>query len=435
MIRFILIFLTGICVSFFYFPVEFVFLPGINTKMMEAVVGLACVAFELIRRRSLDVSRGFLLLVGAAAAVSIVSFLSITINQTPDTSYVTYLVSFSVWLSAAFAVCYLIKAVHGRIDVQLVLNYLVAVCLAQCIFALWIDSSPSFARWVDTVFRFGQVLIRALKRLYGIGAMLDVAGLRFSVVLVGLAFYLAEVIKPLQLGERILYIVCFFAISVIGNMIARTTLVGTGLGAAVIVVCLFMKPNDPNASNLPVFFSWFGLLVVGLVTCIVLYNTNPNARNYFRFAFEGFFSLAEKGYWEVSSNEKLKTMVVWPETIHTWIIGDGYFENSRNDINYLGESTELGFYMGTDVGYLRFIFYFGIIGLIPMMSVIIISAALCIHSFQKERFLFILALAVGLIVWLKVSTDVFLFFALFLSCAALQKGKDNPVVYDAKHDQ
>lgn len=428
MIRFILIFLTGVCVSFFYFPVEFVFLPGFNTKMMEAVAGLACVAWEMIRRRSQEISRDFLVLICAAASVSIASFLSITINQTSDTAYATYFVSFCVWLSAAFAVCYLIRAVHGMINVQLVFNYLVTVCLAQCILALLIDSYPSFSHRVDSLFLCGQELAHRVKRLYGIGAMLDVAGLRFAAVLVGTAFYLGEVIKPLKSGERLLYIVFFFAISVIGNMIARTTLVGTGLGIIVILACLFFKSNDTDAPKLPVVLSWVGLLIIGVFTCVVLYNTNPNARGLFRFAFEGFFSLAETGHWEVDSNETLKSMVVWPETIHTWIIGDGYFENSRLDINYLGDATDKGFYMGTDVGYLRFLFYFGITGLLPMMGVIIVSAFICIRSFPKERFLFILVLAVGLIVWFKVSTDIFLFFAVFLSAAALQDVKDYPDV-------
>ena len=424
MIRFILILITGICVSFFYFPVEFVFLPGINTKMMEAVVGLACVTWKLIRLRSLDISRSFLLLVASAASVSIASLLSITINHTPDTSYVAYLVSFCVWLSAAFAICCIIKTVHGTINVSLVMNYLVVVCLAQCVFALLIDSYPSVAQRVDTLFLCSQDVARSVNRLYGIGALLDVAGLRFAVVLVGVSFYLTEVINPLLLWERLFYIVSFLVISIIGNMIARTTLVGTGIGVAVIMAFMLFRQKDSDTQSQSVFLSWFGLLAVTLITCVVLYNNNQNARDYFRFAFEGFFSLAEKGHWETSSTETLKSMVVWPETIHTWLIGDGYFENSRNDINYLGDSTEYGFYMGTDVGYLRFIFYFGIVGLIPMMSVVISAAAICFSYFKRERFLFLLVLVVGLIVWTKVSTDVLSFFALFLSAAALQDEKD-----------
>ena len=114
-------------------------------------------------------------------------------------------------------------------------------------------------------------------------------------------------------------------------------------------------------------------------------------------------------------------MVVYPETIHTWLLGDGYFENSRNDINYLGDATDQGFYMGTDIGYLRFIFYFGIPGMLLMVAVIAWSAQVCIRNFPKDKIVFLLALLVGLTVWFKVSTDTFLFFALFLSAAVLQE--------------
>lgn len=424
MIRLLLILITGVFVSFFYFPVEFVFLPGINTKMMEAVLGLACLAFVLVRRRSLSVSRDFLILVITSAVVSVISLLSITINGTPDNAYVTYIVSFSVWLSAAFAVSCLIRAVHGKIEIQLVLNYLITVCVVQCILALIIDASPVFANRIDSYFQCDQELARKVSRLYGIGALFDVAGIRFSLVLVATAFYLSEMTKPLGSMEMVFYFIGFLVLSVIGNMIARTTMVGTAVGLIILLISFFVKSDNPSISKLSRIWAWLGLLALTVVICIVLYNTNFKARELLRFAFEGFFSLVEKGYWEISSTEKLKTMVVWPETLHTWIIGDGYFANSKYDINYLGDATDKGFYMGTDVGYLRFIFYFGVIGLIPMMWVIIWSGIICMRNFKKERFLFLLEILVGLIVWLKVSTDVFLFFAIFLSVAALQASEE-----------
>lgn len=56
-------------------------------------------------------------------------------------------------------------------------------------------------------------------------------------------------------------------------------------------------------------------------------------------------------------------MYVFPDNLKTWIIGDGYFSNPYNtDPFYIGTRSR-GYYMGTDVGYLRFIFYFGLIGL------------------------------------------------------------------------
>ncbi len=415
--------LVGILTSLFFFPFEFMALPGLNTKMMLAVAGLVFAAFYLVRRRSFCIPIELLALVFIAGAVSLVSLLSIVINQTPDTTYVTYIVSFAVWLSAAFAVCCCIKALHGEIDVLLVLNYLTGVCLFQCVMALVIDSYPAVQRFVDTYISQDQDLMHEINRLYGIGAQLDVAGARFSAVLAALGFFLSEVSRPLKTGTRAVYIIAFLVISVIGNMIARTALVGMVIGLGFVVLGQIFRPSDYTSNQKQTaFFTWVGVLAIGILISVVLYNTNPQARRLFRFGFEGFFALVEKGRWETSSTDKLmQTMVVFPETLHTWIIGDGYFMNSRYDINYLGDATDQGFYMGTDVGYLRFIFYFGIVGLIPMLMVILYSAYVCANHFRREAWLFALAALVGLVVWLKVSTDIFLFFALFLSAAALQE--------------
>ncbi len=107
-------------------------------------------------------------------------------------------------------------------------------------------------------------------------------------------------------------------------------------------------------------------------------------------------------------------MVIFPESLKTWVIGDGYFANSRYDINYLGTATEGGFYMGTDIGYLRFLFYFGVIGLSAMIAVMAYTAFAAAKKDPYYRLIPLLTLLVGLIVWLKVSTDVFLALALFL---------------------
>lgn len=45
-----------------------------------------------------------------------------------------------------------------------------------------------------------------------------------------------------------------------------------------------------------------------------------------------------------------------PENTRTWIIGDGYCGDPNNDPYYIGPQPKGGYYMGTDVGYMRFIF-------------------------------------------------------------------------------
>lgn len=417
MIKRIGLFICGILFSLFFFPFEFTFLPGINTKMMLAVLGVVVCFASLIRNRSFEIPRELFILLFICSLVSFCSLFSITLNDTPDNTYVTYIISAAVWLSAAYFVCSAIHWVHGRIGVDLLVNYLVAVCLFQCTIALVMDFIPSVRSFIDQFVEQDQLFLQRINRLYGIGAQLDVAGSRFAVCLVAISFMICK--HTGSKGVQSLYLIAFILITTVGNMIARTTLVGSVIGLAYLLFFfLFNNRNSYLPEKLGSLLWWITIVFTFVGLFIVVYRVFPPVRNLIRFAFEGFFNLAEKGYWETSSTNKLvETMVVFPDNLKTWLIGDGYFLNSRYDPNYLGNATDQGFYMGTDIGYLRFIFYFGIPGLLCMVGVILYSTIVCIRHFQSERALFVLSLLVGLTVWFKVSTDIFLFNCLFL-CAS-----------------
>jgi hypothetical protein len=156
------------------------------------------------------------------------------------------------------------------------------------------------------------------------------------------------------------------------------------------------------------------LLIIAVPVCVYFYNTDPRFYKLLRFAFEGFFNLAERGEWSLASNEKLKSMIVFPETLKTWIIGDGYFGNPYNsDPYYVGGYIE-GWYMGTDIGYLRFIFYFGVFGMLSFCAYMLAVGRVCMQRFPHRKMMFLMALALNFIIWFKVSSDLFSLFALFL---------------------
>ena len=122
-------------------------------------------------------------------------------------------------------------------------------------------------------------------------------------------------------------------------------------------------------------------------------------------------------------------MIVFPDNFKTWIIGDGYIENPyRRDPYYVGPNYG-GYYMGTDIGYLRFIFYFGLIGLVTFISYFFKVAKTCVSRFPKYATMFWLVLAINMIVWLKVSTDIFLVFAIFLCIS-----KEDNEEYENKYE-
>ena len=70
--------LTGIAFSGYYFPFEFTFLPGINTKMILAVVGMVLLVLQWLKERDARISPMFLTISVWAAVFSLASLFSVT---------------------------------------------------------------------------------------------------------------------------------------------------------------------------------------------------------------------------------------------------------------------------------------------------------------------------------------------------------------------
>ena len=419
MLRVLAIIFTGIVVSFYYFPFEFSFLPGLNTKMGLAVVGVVLVVLQSVSKREVRAPKNLLIPIIWAVLVSLIGVLSNILNNTPDYVYATYVVSMIVWLSAALVPVVLIKRVHNKVDPFILAQYIAAVCVIQCFLAQIIDSNAEVKHFVDRYILQGQDFLNDVNRIYGIGANLDVAGSRFAAALIMLT-YTSCAKQEIGRGALTITIMEFIIITVLGSMIARTTYVGVVIS----LLYLLLKGNvfavTLSRDSLKRIASICLAILVALIYFINLYHSNEDMQKMFRFAFEGFFNLVETGEWSIASNERLKTMYVLPDNIHTWIIGDGYFNNPTNvDPYYVGEITG-GYYKGTDVGYLRFIFYFGILGLMAFSVYFLKVAHSCIQYFPNYKKLFILILLANYTIWFKVSTDVFLVFALFLCIGNMQ---------------
>ena len=416
MIRWAGIILTALVTSFFLFPFNLP-LTGIevNTKMILAVVGAVLLVNDKVRGKGPQLSRDFVILCVICAIISVWAFGVSVINNTSDRSFALYLVSVWVWLGAAYAVVSMISWVHGEATVERIGNYLIAVCTVQCLLAYFMTVWPSLGSFVDSLMGEGEAFMSATEnRMHGLGAALDPAGLRFSAVLVILSYLMAGTDFDTRPWQGMLYMAAFCIITVIGNMIARTTTAG-----AILAIVLFGVLKSPRDGMLKFDRSW-GIIVVSILLVtfmsVALYRINPAFRSNLRFGFEGFFSLAEKGRWEVRSNDILKGMVVWPETAWTWLVGDGFFDSPKDMPNRFGQVYG-GYYKRTDIGYLRYIFYFGSIGLAGLLAAFGQMTHTCIRRLGGYRPLFLMLLLVNLLGWLKVSSDIIMVFAPFLVLA------------------
>ena len=390
-----------ILTSFFLFPVSFYFLPEfVNSKIMLAGFGIVAFFYDGITRQSFTVPKYVLYSAFLAFVFSLWCLFSVAVNGTEDLLYANYWVSFFTWLFGGYAICFLIRQMQGKVDLSSLTFYLAAVCLAQCILAEWIDHSPSFQHAVDSVFVQGQEFYHDIRRLYGIGASLDTAGVRFSVVLVLIAHQLStdeRIINNIALS--LFYLISFAVIVIIGSIIARTTWVGAIAGLFYMIVHnLRLNRGVMKRSQIRYWALFIGITFFSVLICVMLYRMSPEYRNNLRFGFEGFFNWVETGVFRTDSTDKLnRIMWVWPNDTRSWILGKGLFDN---------------WVFGTDIGYCRFTLYCGLVGLILFSLFFVYNSFSLIRRFPNVTFFALMLLALTFVVWLKVATDLFFIYAL-----------------------
>ena len=411
LLRLITMFLLTCVVSMFMFPIGFSFLPSnLNTKMIIGVVGIIAYIWDSIRKREATFHKTTIFALLLSMVFSVWCYYSMVANGTPDDSYATYFMSFAVWLGGAYAVCALIRGFHGKINLPILVQYMVFVCVAQCVLALAIDNYPGFKNFVDTYVEQGHEYFNRVGRLYGIGAALDPAGCRFAIVMTLLAHLIST--DERVTGSRwqlILSIGAFSVITIIGCMISRTAIVGTGLGLMYMFFWLAM-PRRGVLSRRKLRFLGAFVFVVGIAVVISVwrYITNPQTMMNLRFAFEPFFNYFETGEFSSGSTDKLNAeMWIWPTTVREWVIGTGWFGF---------------FHFSTDIGYCRFILYCGLIGITIFSLFFIYDATVVLRKFKDFKFASLLLIALTFIIWIKVATDIFWIYAL-LFCLPYENGE------------
>lgn len=409
----------ALIVDFFFFSSVFSFTAGYNSKLILGVLGIAVFVISGISGRSLSVSRQLIILTLLASCVSLASLISMNYNHTGDDVYLSYVISMLVWLSAAYMMIRSINFAYGKVTIEIAADYIIAVSVIQCAIALLGNIYEPVNNFIKVLFP-GTGWLDSVNRMYGIGDMtaLDSGGIRYSIACILCAYMLVRTGEDRTFGVP-WYLFAFVFITIVGNMIARTTTVGAILGLVYLLISIFTRAT---AIVTKIRISGWMILVFTamIIVSIWLYNTNDIIHKNLRFGFEGFFSMVETGHWRVNSNDKLLTMYVLPDNQKTWIIGDGYFNNPDRDPNYIGDITE-GYYKNTDVGYLRFIYYFGIIGLIFFSIMILYAAYMCSKRNPGNLALFAVLLLLNFIVWFKVATDCFFILAVFIALAYVRE--------------
>jgi len=391
-----------VVVSFYVFPISFTFLPqALNSKMLVGVFGILAFIFEGIRRKGIYFSEPTIFSALLAGIFSIWCLYAVTASNNYNTIYAEYIVSYATWMAGAYGVYAALRIVYEKVDLEILTRYLALVGVFQCITAVLIDNYAAIEHFVDRFMDQGQDFYKRGNRLYGLGAALDPAGIRFSTILVLIAHQFST--NP-NVRSNNLYqtsdLVAFAIITIIGAVISRTTMVGALMGITYIAIALFrMRKGGFVTISMVRRFFWFIVVMLGIIGAVIFfYRTSHTFHDYLRFGFEAFFNWVETGELRTSSTDTLTNeMWIWPSEARSWIIGTGYFGTLQTN---------------TDIGYCNFVIYCGLPGMVLFSIYFLYCHLVQIKKFNEFRLTAWMLVALTFIIWLKVATDIFFIDAL-----------------------
>ena len=190
---------------------------------------------------------------------------------------------------------------------------------------------------------------------------------------------------------------------------ARTTLVGVLMAIAFVIFKSNMWKLKIKISSIKLVLSMFVVLCAfSLFVMNFSYEVKTSLLVAYDFGFELINSYTQTGQLETASTNAMFRMYIFPSLFKTWVIGDGLWMDSFGR-----------FYMHTDIGFIRMIFYFGIVGLI---SFIVFQSVSIFAVYRNNKYLgkipFILIFVYFFVLNLKGFTDLFYLIIPFCYCSS-----------------
>jgi hypothetical protein len=380
-------------VFFYIYSVQLKVIPwGVGSRIVLSLFGIGTLIFSMLHKPNiLRISKNLFFIIIFLSAIALISIFSILINGTRDLKFIEYPLSIVLILFAGYFIANTFNKSHSgktpNDKFTLLSNVLINVVLIQVIISLIMFLVPSFNDALNNIQTTSELEKTNLEntlefRLSGFGCRFFGAGILNGYALI----LIASKIKAgySSIGRTIYLALSFLLILVIGMMMARTTIIGAALG-----FILLSLPSNLNIKfHLRIvrakLIFLFSIIILPVMIAAILFFSAPkftdNITYAFTFGFEMFINYFENGELKSESTSSLQEMYVFPSTSQTYIIGDGYYTDP-NDSN--------AYYMGTDVGYLRLIFYFGIMGLLAHILLQLHAIRIAINgNFQYKMFFY-----------------------------------------------
>lgn len=330
LLGFFFLFLYCANISFFFFPGK------LKTTLVVGIIGFLYYIIKYGRKDPYKLGKTIPLIIPLGCWMS----LSIILNQSNQIWFLQYVILQIVYLFGAAFIVDFAKINNIRTILWMIAIY---VLIQNFIGFLGIQTPAisDFIRSVEKASFFERREYALGYRAWGFGEHVFFTGGVWTAI----AMLVVVFLYKKKYINQVLFWFFVLILLITGLFVARTSLVGL-IG---FVILLF-----PLKKEFPKMFKYF--LLGGLVVTIILASQKYFIKKNYStgYAFELFNSYAETGKITTTSSEGTANM--WktlPDNIGTWILGDAKYEDDVRG----------GYYMQVDVGYLRVIFYGGIVGL------------------------------------------------------------------------
>lgn len=193
--------------------------------------------------------------------------------------------------------------------------------------------------------------------------------------------------------RRLLYLGLMLYVLFSGILISRTTMIGLPLAG-------FILLHYIKGMKSFIKYLFAGCAFAGCAIGVFFLIINRIDEHMASWAFEMVLNFVDSGEVSGESYNDLKGMwQIIPTNISTWLVGDGRLTRQGG-----------GYYMATDVGLLRIIFFIGTIGLLTIM------ALFRYFSYNKKMLVEIRMVENVFFIWVIVMNIKGIFFPVHLAC-------------------
>lgn len=324
-----------------------------GTRALMGLAGIGLFVINLAKNFEIRLRTPDLLAWVFMSGVSVISAVAVIVNGTTDLAFVKYPISIVLITFGAYFVVKVLSFNNKNEPVRTVIDTLIAVIVAQDIIAVLMFAFPplmDIANKLQSISNLDEGILSAVEgaRIVGFGSKFFDAGIingyGLMLIIYRLCSYQCTTLR------RNLLSISFILLSLVGVMMARTTLIGICLA---LVLCLCTRSVPVANKNKQTFYAYFFITPFVLYGIYIIFLAETNLKAVVEFGFEIFLNMSENGKVESQSTNQLLDMYGAVDNLPL-SIGAGFFGDPLIPDAY---------YKAVDVGYLRLILYFGLPGL------------------------------------------------------------------------